>query len=49
MWMPGRTRLRQQVDPDTLTVELLDVADQTMQPTQVALWLRPSGNWPARP
>jgi hypothetical protein len=35
-------RLRQQVDLDTLTAELLAVVDQTMQPTQVALWLRPS-------
>ena len=34
-------RLHQQVDLDTLTVELLGVADQTMQPTQVSLWLRP--------
>jgi hypothetical protein len=34
-------RLHQQVDLDTLTVELLAVADQTMQPTQVWLWLRP--------
>ena len=36
------TRLRQQVDLDTLTAELLAVVDQTMQPTQVSLWLRPS-------
>jgi hypothetical protein len=35
-------RLRQHVDLDTLTVELLAVVDQTMQPTQVSLWLRPS-------
>jgi hypothetical protein len=35
-------RLRQQVDLDTLTAELLAVVDQTMQPTQVSLWLRPS-------
>jgi hypothetical protein len=35
-------RLRQQVDLDALTSELLAVVDQTMQPTQVALWLRPS-------
>jgi hypothetical protein len=34
-------RLRQQVDLDTLTAELLAVVEQTMQPTQVALWLRP--------
>ena len=35
------TRLRDQVDLDTLTVELLAVVDQTMQPTQTSLWLRP--------
>jgi hypothetical protein len=34
-------RLHQQVDLDTLTVELLAVVDQTMQPTQASLWLRP--------
>jgi hypothetical protein len=37
-------RLHQQVDLDTLTVELLAVVDQTMQPTQTSLWLRPSGS-----
>jgi hypothetical protein len=35
-------RLRQQVDLDTLTAELLTVVEQTMQPTRVSLWLRPS-------
>jgi hypothetical protein len=35
-------RLRQQVDLDTLSVELLGVVEQTMQPTSVSLWLRPS-------
>jgi hypothetical protein len=34
-------RLRQQVDLDSLTGELLGVVDQTMQPTRVSLWLRP--------
>jgi hypothetical protein len=34
-------RLRDQVDLDTLTGELLSVVDQTMQPIQVSLWLRP--------
>jgi hypothetical protein len=37
------TRLRDQVDLDTLTGELLAVTDQTMQPTQASLWLRPPG------
>jgi hypothetical protein len=35
------TRLRDQVDLDTLSVELLTVVDQTMRPTQASLWLRP--------
>ena len=34
-------RLRDQVDLDTLTGELLAVAEQTMQPTRASLWLRP--------
>jgi hypothetical protein len=34
--------LREQVDLDALTAELLTVVDQTMQPTGVSLWLRPS-------
>jgi hypothetical protein len=34
-------RLRDQVDLATLTGELLAVVDQTMQPTQASLWLRP--------
>jgi hypothetical protein len=36
------TRLRDQVDLDTLSSELLAVVDQTMEPTRVSLWLRPS-------
>jgi hypothetical protein len=36
------TRLHQQIDLDTLTAELLGVAEQTMQPTQARLWLGPS-------
>jgi hypothetical protein len=35
------TRLRDQIDLDTLTGELLAVVDQTMQPTRASLWLRP--------
>ena len=35
-------RLRDQVDLTTLTGELLGVVDQTMQPSQASLWLRPS-------
>ncbi len=35
-------RLRQQVDLDTLTGELLGVVEQTVQPTSVSLWLRAS-------
>ena len=35
-------RLHQQVDLTTLTAELLGVVEQTMQPTSVSLWLRPS-------
>jgi hypothetical protein len=35
-------RLRDEIDLDTLTTELLVVVDQTMQPTAVSLWLRPS-------
>jgi hypothetical protein len=34
-------RLRHQVDLDALRAELLAVVDQTMQPTQASLWLRP--------
>jgi hypothetical protein len=33
-------RLREQVDLDTLSSELLAVTDQTMQPTTASLWLR---------
>jgi hypothetical protein len=35
------SRLRDQVDLDTLTGEVLAVAEQTMQPTRASLWLRP--------
>jgi hypothetical protein len=36
------TRLRDQIDLDTLSIELLAVVDQTTEPTQVSLWLRPA-------
>jgi hypothetical protein len=35
-------RLRDHVDLDALSTELLAVVDQTMEPTQVSLWFRPS-------
>jgi hypothetical protein len=35
-------RLRDQVDLDTLSAELLAVVDQTMQPVRASLWLRGS-------
>ena len=34
-------RLRQEVDLDALTGELLAVVQETMQPTRASLWLRP--------
>jgi len=41
-------RLREEVDLDSLSVELLAVVDQTMQPTAASLWLRPSGRQSGR-
>lgn len=35
-------RLRQQIDLDALTGELVTVVDQTMQPMSTSLWLRPT-------
>ena len=42
-------RLRQQIDLDTLTAELLAVVEQTMQPTRASLWLRPPQRAAATP
>jgi hypothetical protein len=39
-------RLHQQIDLDAMTSELLTLVDQTMQPAQVSLWLRPSRKVP---
>jgi hypothetical protein len=39
-------RLREEVDLDALSAELLTVVDQTMQPTRASLWLRPSHERP---
>jgi hypothetical protein len=36
-----RGRLRDEIDLDTLSTELLAVINQTMQPTHTSLWLRP--------
>jgi DMSO reductase anchor subunit len=35
------SRLHQQIDLSTLTAELLAVADRTVEPKMVSLWLRP--------
>jgi hypothetical protein len=42
-------RLRDQVDLDTLTADLLAVVDQTIQPTQASLWLRSPREPPRTP
>ncbi|HEX3211003.1 MAG TPA: hypothetical protein VH016_00425, partial [Actinomycetota bacterium] len=42
------SHLRDQVDLDTLTAEVLAVAEQTMQPTRASLWLRPPPDRVAR-
>jgi hypothetical protein len=40
-------RLREELDLDTLSAELLLVVDQTIQPTTASLWLRPPHQPPA--
>jgi hypothetical protein len=42
-------RLREHVDLDTLSAEMLGVVDKTMQPTTAALWLRPLTRAPQDP
>jgi hypothetical protein len=37
-------RLREQIDLDALSAELLAVVDQTVAPTRASLWLRPSAS-----
>jgi hypothetical protein len=37
-------RLREQIDLDTISTELVAVVVQTMEPTQVSLWLQPSAH-----
>jgi hypothetical protein len=37
-------RLRDEIDLDALTAELLAVVDQTVEPTTASLWLRPEGH-----
>jgi hypothetical protein len=42
-------RLRDEIDLDTLSAELLAVVNQTMQPTKASLWLRASTERVRRP
>jgi hypothetical protein len=42
-------RLRDHVDLESLSSELLAVVDQTMEPTTAWLWLRPANAAPAGP
>jgi hypothetical protein len=43
------TRLRHEVDLDTLSAELVAVVNQTVQPTRTWLWLRPSPDGTPKP
>jgi hypothetical protein len=43
------TRLRAQVDLDSLSDELLAVVETTMQPTRTSLWLYPTASSAAPP
>jgi hypothetical protein len=45
----GVQRLRDEIDLDTLSAELLAVVNQTMQPTKGSLWLRASTERVRRP
>ena len=42
-------RLRDQIDLDTLSTELLAIVHQTTEPTRASLWLRPSIPGPSDP
>jgi hypothetical protein len=42
-------RLRDHIDLDTLSADVLTLVDQTMQPASASLWLRPSPNTMAPP
>jgi hypothetical protein len=42
-------RLRDHIDLESLSAELLAVVDQSMEPTTASLWLRPSGAAPEEP
>jgi hypothetical protein len=42
------TRLRDEVDLDTLSTELLAVLDETVQPARASLWLRPPAQMSSR-
>ena len=41
-------RMRDEVDLEKLTGELVTVVRETMQPAYVSLWMRKSGNEPSR-